>query len=254
MTKPRLVAFDLDGTLAESKQPVTKEMGVLLSKLLEFMPVAVMSGAGFPQFEKQFLSSLPEHANIHNLYLLPENAAEFFSFKNGRWQALYDHRLLDEEKETIERAINEVLKETGIADEIEKTWGEKIEDRGGQITFSGLGQEAPISEKSKWDPRGEKRRRIVEELLKRIPQFSIGTGGMTSIDITRKGITKAYGLKRLGEFSGIAISEMLYVGDALQEGGNDAVVKETGVKTLAVSGPQETTERIEEILREALET
>jgi hydroxymethylpyrimidine pyrophosphatase-like HAD family hydrolase len=73
-----------------------------------------------------------------------------------------------------------------------------------------------------------------------MPEFSIATGGSTSIDITRKGITKAYGINRLAELTGIAVADMLYVGDALDEGGNDSVVKATGVPTHPVFGPEET--------------
>ena len=74
-------------------------------------------------------------------------------------------------------------------------------------------------------------------------------GGLTTIDITRKGLTKAYGIRQLVELTDTAISEMLYVGDALQEGGNDAVVIETGVRTHEVFGPKETAAFIKDILR-----
>jgi len=128
-------------------------------------------------------------------------------------------------------------------------WGERIEDRGAEIVFSGLGQEAPPEEKRKWDPTREKRKPLYDVLVKKLPEFAIGLNAMTSIDITRKGITKAYGVRRLAELTGITVAEMLYVGDALDEGGNDAVVKETGVQTHAVFGPEETAELINTLLR-----
>ena len=40
-------------------------------------------------------------------------------------------------------------------------------------------------------------------------------GGATSIDVTKPGIDKAYGIKKLQETLGISIKEMIYVGDAL---------------------------------------
>jgi len=238
--RPKLVAFDLDGTLAESKQRVSSDMGELLSQLLKKMPVAVMSGAGFPQFERQFFPAFPADADFTNLYLFPDNAAQCFVYREGSWKPQYDNAFTPAEREHVLKALDEALVETGMRDVPIRVWGERIEDRGAEIVFSGLGQEAPPEEKRKWDPTREKRKPLYDVLVKKLPEFAIGLNAMTSIDITRKGITKAYGIRRLAELSGVAIAEMLYVGDALDEGGNDAVVKETGVQTHAVFGPEET--------------
>ena len=238
--RPKLVAFDLDGTLAESKQRVSSDMGELLSQLLKKMPVAVMSGAGFPQFERQFFPAFPADADFTNLYLFPDNAAQCFVYREGSWKPQYDNAFTPAEREHVLKVLDEALVETGMHDVPIRVWGERIEDRGAEIVFSGLGQEAPPEEKRKWDPTREKRKPLYDALIKKLPEFAIGLNAMTSIDITRKGITKAYGIRRLAELSGIAIAEMLYVGDALDEGGNDAVVKETGVQTRAVFGPEET--------------
>ena len=48
----KLVIFDLDGTLAESKSPVDAEMAELLRGLLAVAKVAIISGGDWPQFEK----------------------------------------------------------------------------------------------------------------------------------------------------------------------------------------------------------
>ena len=247
--RPKLVAFDLDGTLAESKQRVSSDMGELLSQLLKKMPVAVMSGAGFPQFERQFFPAFPADADFKNLYLFPDNAAQCFVYRAGVWKPQYDNAFTPAEREHVLKALDEALVETGMHDVPIRVWGERIEDRGAEIVFSGLGQEAPPEEKRKWDPTREKRKPLYDVLVKKLPEFAIGLNAMTSIDITRKGITKAYGVRRLAELTGVAIAEMLYVGDALDEGGNDAVVKETGVQTHAVFGPEETAELINTLLR-----
>src|SRR6185369_14302219 len=81
--KPKLVAFDLDGTLAVSKSPVTKEMGNLLSRPMQNLPVAVLSGASFRQFETQLLPSIPSDANFSNFYLFPTNAGQCYRDING---------------------------------------------------------------------------------------------------------------------------------------------------------------------------
>jgi hypothetical protein len=247
--KPKLVAFDLDGTLAESKQPVTSQMGGLLATLMEKMPVAVMSGAAFHQFQSQFLPAVPPKAKRENLYLFPTSAAQGYRYKDGAWGLAYDESFTPLERERILHALAEALEETGLAKPPPQVWGERIEDRGAQITFSGLGQQAPLEEKNKWDPERKKRMPLRELLLKKIPDFSVGVNATSSVDITRKGVTKAYGIRQLAELTGIPISEMLYVGDALGEGGNDAVVIPTGVRTQEVVGPVETAKVIEEILQ-----
>ena len=245
---PRLVAFDLDGTLAESKQRVPYDMGESLAQLLKKMPVAIMSGAGFPQFEKQFFPAIPMEANLNNLYIFPDNAAQCFVYRNGGWKPQYNQAFTPAEREHVLKALDEALLETGMHDVPIRVWGERIEDRGAEIVFSGLGQEAPTEEKRKWDPTREKRKPLYNALVKKLPEFAIGLNAMTSIDITRKGITKAYGIKRLAELTGVPVEEMLYVGDALEEGGNDAVVKETGVPTHQVFGPKETEGLINSLL------
>ena len=247
---PKLVAFDLDGTLAESKQPVTPEMGALLAKLLQKMPVAVMSGAGFPQFEKQFLPAIPTDANFANLYIFPDSAAQCWQYKNNAWHTIYNKAFTHEEKEHIMSVLAHALDEVGLSQAPVRVWGERVEDREAEIAFSPLGQQAPLKEKELWhETHNDTRKKLHETLLRELPEFANATGGLTTIDITRKGITKAYGIEELATMSGIPISEMLYVGDALKEGGNDAVVIPTGVKTHEVSGPSETAKLIEEIVR-----
>jgi phosphomannomutase len=248
----KAVIFDLDGTLAESKQVLSLEMGEALEKLLSKVPVGVMSGADFPQYEKQFLPFLPKDANFYNLFLFPTSSAECREYRvNGggrsQWVAAYDYLFTKTEKDRIIGAIKEVDERLGFTKDWDN-YGEKIEDRGEQITWSALGQDAPLEEKEKWDPDHNKREVMRAELLKLIPEYDISIGGATSIDILNKGINKTSGIKWLETKLGANASEMLYVGDALFEGGNDSVVTKTGIQTKQVSGPQETKKIIEDLL------
>ncbi len=249
--KPKLIAFDLDGTLAESKQPVSVETGRLLSQLLGQMPVAIMSGAAFSQFELQFLPAFPDASHFERLYLFPTNAAQCYIYKGGTWHAHYDRSFNSFERGRIMQALKESLEETGFAADTgrPKSWGERIEDRGAQITFSALGQHAPVEEKTKWDSKGEKRKPLRDALMKRLPDFEIHVNAATSIDITHKGVNKAYGIRQLVQLTDISVAEILFVGDALTEGGNDSVVIGTGVHTRQVFGPDETASLIKDVLR-----
>ena len=140
-------------------------------------------------------------------------------------------------------------KAIGLSNYNDKTaWGELIEDRGSQITFSALGQQAPLDEKKKWDPDFAKRKQMKAFLDKSIPEFSVRLGGTTSVDVTKQGIDKAYGIRKLRDILGVAISEMIFIGDALFPGGNDYPAKEAGVVSIQVKGPHETKRVIEAII------
>ncbi len=249
MTK--LIIFDLDGTLVESKQPLTEHMAALFAQLLAVTRVAVISGGALPQFMKQVIAPLPDEANLSHLSLLPTSGAAFYEYHAGEWKKIYEERLSEKEVHTIETAMREAAKETGLIDFSTKAWGERIEYRGGQITLSALGQQAPLVEKKEWDPTHTKRHALQANIAARLPEFSVGIGGATSIDVTKRGIDKAYGIHKLCDRLGIAESEALYVGDELVKGGNDEAVYKTDIQTKSVNNPAETVKLIESFLTTA---
>ncbi len=118
--------------------------------------------------------------------------------------------------------------------------GKIIEDRAGQITFSALGQKAPLEGKREWNKTSDQRQEIRAALDRFLPEFEIRLGGLTSIDITRKGIDKAYGIRQIMKHLCAKREDVLFIGDALYEGGNDFPVKKTRIETLQISGPTET--------------
>ncbi len=241
----KLIIFDLDGTLAESKSSLDAEMSVLLGTLINTVKVAVISGGKWQQFEKQLLSDLPQGENLQNLSILPTCGTKYYKYTTG-WKLLYSEDFTSEEKEKIISSLNKAIEQSGYKEE--KVWGQLIEDRGSQITFSALGQEAPLEEKKKWDPDFAKRKKIKEILDKLIPEFSVQLGGATSVDVTKKGINKAYGIRKLQDILGIPINEMIFIGDALFAGGNDYPARETGVVCIQVKDPNETKCVIEAII------
>ena len=234
----KLIVFDLDGTLAESKSSLDAEMSGLLHDLLAIVKVAVISGGGWPQFEKQLLSNLPYDERLVNLSLLPTCGTKFYRYESADWKKIYSEDFTATEKEKIISSLNKALEVAGF--KVEKVWGEVIEDRGSQITFSALGQEAPLEEKNKWDPDYTKRKKIKAILDTFIPEFSVRMGGATSIDVTKPGIDKAYGIRKLRDLLGISLKDMIYIGDALFVGGNDYPAEEAGVDSIPVQGPHET--------------
>jgi phosphomannomutase len=225
----KLIVFDLDGTLAESKATLDAEM----------------SGGEWAQFEKQVLGHLTHDDRLRNLSLLPTCGTKFFRYQ-GAWEKLYSEDFTAEEKQKITTSLDSALEMSGF--KAGKLWGALIEDRGSQITFSALGQQAPIDEKKKWDPDFAKRQKIKAILDRSIPEFSVRLGGATSIDVTKPGIDKAYGIRKLRDVLDIKINEMIFVGDALFPGGNDYPAKEAGVISIRVWTPTETKRVVQVII------
>jgi len=241
----KLIVFDLDGTLAPSKSSLDPQTAGLLRDLLAIIKVAVISGGSWTQFEKQLLTDLPKDANLTSLSLLPTCGTKFFKY-TGSWVELYAEDLTGEQKKKIIDSLNKAAIEAGY--QAEKVWGDVIEDRGSQVTYSGLGQQAPLEEKEKWDADFAKRKKITAILATLIPEFSIRMGGATSIDVTKPGIDKAYGIGKLRDTLQLSLKEMIYIGDALFPGGNDYPAEEAGVVSIPVRGPEDTNLVIKTIL------
>jgi HAD superfamily hydrolase (TIGR01484 family) len=246
-TNVRLVAFDLDDTLAPSKAPIDPRMADLLVQLLDAVEVCVISGGQFGQFQSQLVANLPLGAGdrLARLHLMPTCGTQYYRYDGG-WQQVYAENLSDAQKAHALTALESTAKELGLWET--DTWGPVLEDRGSQITFSALGQAAPIDAKSAWDPTGSKKESLRAAVAVLLPDLEVRSGGSTSVDITREGIDKAYGMNKLAELTGITLDEMLFVGDRLDEGGNDYPVKALGVATFAVEGWHDTAQFVEDFL------
>ena len=255
----KLFAFDLDGTLAPSKSQMDAEMAGLVLRLVDSgKKIAVMSGGALPQYKKQFLDAIkatPEQ--LENIFLFPTCGAAFYRYQGspstrspeatelgaksseGFWQLVYEERLTEDEGKKIKNAFEAAFADVAYAHPAQ-IFGELLEFRGTQMTFSGLGQDAPFDLKQVWDPMGEKRLRLQTALIKYIPDFDVKLGGTTSLDITRRGVDKAYGIAQMEKYLGVIKKEILYFGDAIFPGGNDYPVKLAGVDCVAVSGYNQT--------------
>jgi phosphomannomutase len=242
----KLIVFDLDGTLAESKSAIDAEMSGLLGRLLAVERVAVISGGAFPQFQQQLVGNLPKDGDLSKLSLLPTSGTRFYQYAGGDWKMLYAEDFSAEQKQKIIAALSEAVDKSGF--KAQKTWGEAIEDRDSQITYSALGQQAPLEEKKSWDPDFAKRKKIKAILDPMLPDLAVNLGGSTSIDITKPGVDKAYGIHKLESILKIPIAQMLYIGDALFPGGNDYPARTTGADCIQVRDPNETKRVIEAII------
>lgn len=242
-----LVAFDLDGTLVESKQKLDPAMAQALQELLSRFDVAIISGAKFAQFTSQILDWLQLPADAHPLHLLPTCGSQYYRLTPNSISEVYVKNL---DAALLQRAVNlveETARQMGLWHD--NPWGEIIENRGTQVTFSALGQQAPGDAKAAWDPSGEKRQSLAAALAVKLPQLQVKVGGSTSIDITAKGIDKAFGMRALMKHLGLMPREVVFLGDRFDEYGNDRVVLETDIAAQCVTGWRQTAEFIDDLLR-----
>lgn len=180
----KMIVFDLDGTLAPSKGQMDDEMIGLFKALLSRYRVGVISGGDYPQFQKQIIPFMGNDAMLlENLYICPTCSTKMYVYRDSAWQKLYSLDFTREERENIIRVLDKAIIDLGLLPE--QTWGDLIEDRETQITYSALGQQAPLEAKHAWDPDFEKRKNIREHIRYDLQDFNILVGGATSIDITR---------------------------------------------------------------------
>jgi len=255
--KRKLIAFDLDGTLAPSKSPLPDRIGELLGRLLDHYEVCVISGGKFGQFEKQLLKGLnADPSRLERLHLMPTCGTRYYKYDivQKDWQQVYAEDFSAAEKTKIIDALTQSVTELGYVEK--ETWGETMEDRGSQITWSALGQdivdhlgsEEGVHRKEAWDPDNKKKNAIRERTAQMLPEFEVRVGGITSVDITKPGIDKAYGMRKLMELLQIGKSEILFIGDRIMEGGNDYPVKVMGIDTIQISKWEETALVVEAIV------
>jgi phosphomannomutase len=245
---PALVIFDVDKTINRSKQPIAPDMAVVFAKLLEKTRVAIMSGGLLSALKHIVVEQLPADANITNLSILPTSGAALYECTGDAWNEIYAETITPDEAKRIGGEIEVACAETGLIDVSSASYGDRIEYRSAQVTLSALGQEAPVDEKEAWDTDGQKKRMLRDAIAKKLPEYDVKTGGSTSVDVTKHGINKAYGVRKLSDHLSIPVSDMLYVGDALYPDGNDEVVKQTGIVTRQVADASETLQFITELL------
>ena len=253
--KKKLIAFDLDGTLAPSKSHFHPRMVNMFDRLLEKYQVCVISGGKYDLFQRQFLTQITaEPELLERLHLMPTSGTRYYRFEKDKWVEKYAENFTKPQKEKIIKALEEGLEESGF--KVDKTYGDTIEDRDSQITLSILGQEIVaelgdegVKIKEAWDPDGSKKLKIRDIIAPKIPDFEVRAAGATSIDVTRPGIDKAYGMQKLMEATGLKKEDILFMGDRIVPGGNDYAVEQIGIDCISVRNWHDTSYAIEGIVK-----
>ena len=235
------IIFSLNGTLAANGQSIDAETARLLIELLDTKKVIIASGCSMLKFETRLLSRFGmNHERFANLFLLPLSGSKLMTWK-GSWVESYSELLSSQQKDEIFSALDRAQRIMGLTNP-SVSYGSIIQDYDTQITFSGLGENAPAELKAEWDPKRHIRERMLLELKRKIPGYDIRIGGMTSIDITRRGVNKGYGIRKLEELLKLQPETMIFVGDAIYSDGNDFPIKAAGINYISVKSSSETKE------------
>ncbi len=241
---PKLIIFDLDNTLTESRSPIMEKTASLLRELLRQTKVAVISGAAFWQFKTELLEPLMgTDGELENLHILTTSGAELWIYEKRKWKRVYMDKLAEKDKKRVRKALMDSL---GIG---ERGLEPLLDDRDSGMTYSALGKDAPPDLKKPWDPDQKKRKALMEKLSPLLPGLELKIGGTTSIDFTNLGIDKAYGVRKIIEYTKTDKDDTLFVGDALFQGGNDNPVQNDDVPIIKTKNPDNTWEIIENLLK-----
>lgn len=243
----KLVAFDLDGTLAPSKGPISLEMANALEALLEVTQVCIITGGKKKQIKSQVVARLGKGCNLKNLSIMPTSGASYLKKRKFGWEVVYFLQLDKKEVKKIKKVVK-------LSAQILRYWpkdyyGKVIENRGSQITFSALGQKASEYVKKEWDTTGEKKEKLRSLISSYLPEYEVRSGGSTSIDITKAGIDKGFAVKELMRLNNLTREEIVFVGDRFDTNGNDFPVLKTKVKCIEVKNPWQTIGVIRKLLK-----
>ncbi|MCI5051360.1 MAG: HAD-IIB family hydrolase [Candidatus Pacebacteria bacterium] len=247
--------FDLDGTLAESKRAINAEMAETLSHASQSLRIVIITGGILKQIRTQVIDNLLKDAQLENVYIMPTSGSSMYRYNkvNQVWDMVYEHVLTQKQKDLIISSLRHTLdNQVSFTISPDELIGEQIEDRETQITLSALGQQQPIEVKQNWDPDQRKRRELVGFLNHLKDDFDIKIGGTTSVDITLKGIDKAFGINEFYKHTGFDINKGLFIGDQIIPGGNDYAATKTVIETYNTSGPEETMTLINRILEDGI--
>lgn len=247
----KLIAFDLDDTLAVSKSAISDRMAELLPQLSKLYDICVISGGKFEQFEVQIIDRLEVGPDVfRKFHMMPTCGTRYYRYDelNEKWALQYAEDLTDKQKQEIIKVLEEEASKIDLKNE--KKWGPVIEDRLSQVSYSILGQQAPPEEKYKYaEEHTDIKKLFHAKVAERLPDLEVRLGGATTIDITRLGIDKAYGMQKLIEEMSISKDEILFMGDKLYEGGNDYPVKAMGIDTINVDRWEDTALIIEALVK-----
>ena len=240
----KIIICDVDETICETCQVVSDEMAnqinIMIKSGYEF---AFISGTKVTDLQKMLSSKIKERHHI-----LATTGTNYTYMENNMGSCVYNLKFKDEEKQEIIQALNNTIEHFNIVSMT--THEDQLQDRDSQITLSAIGRNAPIELKKAYDPDGEIRQTWKKFLKDHLDQtkYDIKIGGTTSLDVTKKGLDKEWGIKEFCQNKRLKLNQVLFFGDKIYPGGNDFPATKI-VDCVSVKNPDETLKKLKEIAK-----
>ena len=215
----KLIAFDLDGTLTQHKSPINVGNRAFLSLLSERYRL-LMVGAGDCERISRQMDCFP-------IEILGNYGMQYARVDAETRELVY---LREESVPCDKKAVTETVDALRRRFGFTSYYGDSaLFFQSGCACFPILGTDAPLEEKLAFDPDRSRRRALLPEVRAAFPFYEVFVGGSNSFDLSPRPYDKYYALSRFCRENGIALSDVLYVGDDPGEGGNDEPVYRAGI-------------------------
>ncbi len=238
----KVIIADVDDTICDSCQTISPDMAGQISRMIQQgYEFAFISGTKSEDLQKMISSRVKEKH-----HLLATTGTNYTIVEGDAVNMIYNNSFKHEEKKEIITALKKLISHHNINSLT--TEEDQLQDRESQITLSAIGRHAPSELKAAYDPDGAKRKEWVDFLKNHLDEneYDIRIGGTTSIDVTRKGLDKEWGIKTFAQHHNITLDSILFFGDKIHPGGNDFPATKI-VDCISVKSPKDTLQQLRSI-------
>lgn len=238
--------FDMDGTLTPSRSCIDADMRGKLNALAQVADVCIVSGSSVEQIKKQL-------RGVRGINFLGQNGNHAIRLQKDKVVTpkeveVWKHTLTWQEQHDIFNYIKSIFKLVNPYN----SEADCVENRGAQISLSFVGHNAPSHIKFLFDPSRTIRRDILIKYPFVHETLEVAIGGTTCLDFFPKEHNKGRSVSDFIHYVGWDAEKSIYIGDALEENGNDhSVVKYGHIETLSVKDENDTRDFIQEIIKAA---
>ena len=213
----RIFIFDVDGTLTPSRLPMTKEFQNFFKEWIKKNKFYLVTGSDLPKLQEQMCFYDIEAEGIFtccgNQFWKPDP-----SIVNTSAELIYDNKF--EMTNKLKSSLEVML----MGSQYPHRYGNHIEDRGSMVNFSVVGRNCTQEQREKyyeWDKEKGERRKMSIFLKNKFKDLDAVIGGQISFDIYPKGNDKSQVLNVIEQERLVPPSEYIFIGDGIENGGND---------------------------------
>ena len=206
----RIFIFDIDGTLTPSRLRMTEEFAKFFDKWSEKNKYYLVTGSDLDKTKEQLPIAYIDRAE-----------AIFTCCGNQMWRD--DESIYDNKFKPPQDLLDYLGEQLRIIDYPVKA-GNHIEDRGSLLNFSIVGRDCSQVQRNdyyEYDRQVDERKGIANYIKENFPDLDAVIGGQISIDIYPKGMDKSQVLNVIEQERLIPPSEYIFIGDGIENGGND---------------------------------